>query len=117
MPDPLEELLQQRALLQQHLDWLDRKIADTTKDQPPEPTATPSRQTDPRGTAAPQAPLAKTDATESDLEGLADLEDLPPQYASTATDIERLKLGCIVFFAAAILLFLFLLFGLPFLIG
>ena len=94
MPDLIEELRQQRALLRQHLDWIDRKIDELDPVQAKKETAkTPE--------------LENSDTT----------EEILPEYTPSQINVDQLKLGCIALIAIAALLFLFLLFGLPYLIG
>ena len=153
MSEPLEELRAQRALIQQHLDWLDARIAATegsdseaqsqskeldekpmaahpapaasaatkdTKESPisPEPAtkaavSMPASPT-PAVTMA-QAQAAKPTASIAELATpLFDIDEAA--QISTTSDIRKAQIGCLVIFAIAILGFLFLLFGLPYLV-
>lgn len=125
MSAPLDELRAQRALIQQHLDWLDARIAAVegapATESPSEPaevppvdaTAAPSA-----GETAPSAPAGST--------GSADAPTAAPTtpffqidkdaHSSTGSDIRKAQIGCFIIFIAAILGFLFLLFGLPYLV-
>ncbi|TVP75836.1 MAG: hypothetical protein EA353_13140 [Puniceicoccaceae bacterium] len=143
----LEELRRQRAAIQQHLDWLDAKIAaedtaaDTAADSPvacplagrPEhelpPVACPlagrpkhdeSPENDPEpasetGNTEGARERARHETSEATPEPLADPE-APHFKAKTAKEVTRAKIGCVVIFALATALFLFLLFGLPYLL-
>ena len=112
MPAPLEELRKQRALLQQHLDWLNQKIADAEQRQAGQPTPHPVPPT--ATSTLPQ--IQATETVEALASDASSIEDIVPPHAHTPIDIDRLKLGCIGLVASAILFFLFLLFGLPYLI-
>jgi hypothetical protein len=145
----LEELRRQRAQIQQHLDWLDAKIAAEQANvacplagRPEQPL----RQTEP-DTASSVYPEAENSAdtghfddstqvtadtlkvqnepTHHDSEtpqvsaqtGEPDSENEIPQFkAKTSEDLKRAKIGCVVLFVGATALFLFLLFGLPYLL-
>lgn len=69
MPDRLAELRRQRALVQQHLDWLDREIAATgpapSKDNPPQlaPAVAPT----PLPAVAPEAYAPDPTATQQEV--------------------------------------------------
>jgi len=111
MSEPLEELRAQRALIQQHLDWLDARIA-ATEGSSAEPTL-------PHATSQPcstQAPVA------DEIVEVTDQTDVPffdidqTTHASTTSDIRKAQIGCLVIFVIAILGFVFLLFGLPYLV-
>ena len=128
MPDPLEELRAQRDLVRSHLEWLDRRIREAEAERESERRengngAAPEAagQTGIPADSAADAPTSAAAAT-----GAAD--DAPPQSTETpepaidghfvstaAIDANRAKLGCVVVFVAVTALFLFLLFGLPYL--
>jgi hypothetical protein len=87
MPSPddrLLELRRQRALVQEHLAWLDREIASTASG------ATPAMQSQP-AMPAPE---------DGDIEAL--IESYKAETRSTPTTVRR---GCFFAFAAALLLF------------
>lgn len=105
----LEELRRQRAQIQQHLDWLDAKIA--AAENQAAPALQPETRTEqPRPTERPEHAVNQTDP------------DVGPDTetsqfkAKTSEDLKRAKIGCVVLFVGATALFLFLLFGLPYLI-
>ena len=125
----LEELRAQRERIQQHLQWLEQTIArlerGTPTEAPPEQTAHDSIA--PVGTAQ-----GKTD-NPLDAETAADApHSLPPlasagqagdlggghtRYPAPPGDpIRQAKTGCLILFCLATGLFLFLLFGLPYLL-
>lgn len=80
MPDRLAELRRQRALVQQHLAWLDAEIAAAEGEKPP---------------ATPAAAPAQAPATEHP----ADAEALLARYAAEErTSPNRVKMGCWIAF-------------------
>lgn len=96
-PDRLAELRRQRALVQQHLEWIDREI-DAANGQvarasnPPE--ATPS------STLATPVPLR---ATRSATSSPATMEPWMGEEPRAANDVRQdVKKGCLLYFAAAI---------------
>ena len=113
----LNELRAQRALLQKHLEWLDQKIAALDrKDE--QATQAP----DVASTKAPDDAVKKKVETENINDPSrpeAEDEDVDPEFghykAPRANEIHRAKIGCLVLFVLSTLLFLFLLFGLPYL--
>lgn len=115
MSKPLEELHAQRALIKQHLHWLDHQI-ETTKRAASgtEPTATAAQHpnqsvatTQRQSALASEAVAPETSTYEID-------ED--PILTPGTSDLMRAKIGCLAIFGFATFLFLFLLFGLPYLI-
>ena len=121
MSEQLEELRIQRELIQKHLDWLDAKIKDAEK-------ATSFRSGE--SNLAVKKGIEMHDAQENngnqsgikkpfDPDSIEDsdykIEDKFIQHSSDF-DINRIKIGCFILFAGATLLFLFLLFGLPYLL-
>ncbi len=130
MDKSIEELRAQRDLIKKHLDWLDHKLAEAESrpsgDGPPAPTAEPETliaataptaaaaltATTPETAATPANPTAETSSESPEL--ILDPERI--LAAPPPMDLRRAKIGCLVFFAVASFLFLFLLFGLPYLI-
>ncbi len=118
MSNKLGELYAQRKLIQKHLNWLDAQIKDaedTGNDYSQSPQA---EQTDEKpvqisehvsNSTAELNKLAPAESTHDEIE-----EQLM-EY-SGSLDIQRIKAGCLIFFAAISLIFLFLLFGLPYLL-
>jgi hypothetical protein len=118
MSEPLEELRAQRALIQKHLDWLDAQIqrAEGSADQPSASTGQPAVKSlakDAIETPPGQTPKA---ASQTPVEPIPDMDELTPP-ASGGSDLRRAQIGCFAFFAISTLLFLFLLFGLPYLMN
>lgn len=100
-----EELLRQRRLLQQHLEWIDAKLAagEAESRQPPAPT---EAQVPPQ--SPPPPPV--TEPAESDSRA----EDILNQYGSNASSsAAQLKFGCIFLTVLLSALALFTFFGLP----
>lgn len=88
MPDRLAELQRQRALLQEHLAWLDREIAAETGSKPARPFAA-------------EKP-AIISATVSRSSSTADVEEIMARYASEPTSLkENVRKGCFLYFALA----------------
>jgi hypothetical protein len=130
----LEELRAQRALIQKHLAWLDEQIAKLeptspneaeqteatvdTQEQAPEkmqnpleskPAASVLAGSDSKTEGEPSPSLADDDANRSQQL----LQDYKP---ASGNDIMRAKIGCFALFILGTGLFLFLLFGLPYLL-
>lgn len=136
MPISLEELKKQREQMQQHLDWLDAQIAQLseTSDAPkaavplqtPGVTVAVKPEAETVAEAAPQNDASNTnnaeaeqiDASEDAPEAqLIDLDPEAPTYkAKTQGELRKAQIGCLIFFILGIALFLFLLFGLPYLL-
>lgn len=102
MPDQLEDLKRQRALVAEHLAWLDRQIATATAQSQPVATApaAPPRSADlPRGETVAAPPIAAS----------ADVEEGDALFARFAAE-ERptlrppSKYGCWVIFSILLLL-------------
>ena len=121
MLDSLEELRVQRKLIQKHLDWLDAQIDQaasvdrtcdsTVKKEPFENAQTQEFE---------EGELLKknTDISNScTLDGkIASSGNGEAILSSETLDTKQIRFGCIAFFAMITLLFLFLLFVLPYLI-
>ena len=116
----LEELKRQRDQIQKHLDWLDAKIAELAP-QAEEKAPALEVPTPPKA----EAPAEEVDeATPDELPFHRDesvpvvaLEMTPSSYqAKTQSELMRAKVGCLVLFILSTALFLFLLFGLPYLL-
>ncbi|MGJ3242066.1 MAG: hypothetical protein ACFE0O_03780 [Opitutales bacterium] len=118
-PDRKAALERQKALIEEHLRWLEHELAalDAADDQrtsAPTPEATPGT-TDsvpeaPTGPAFVRAPTsAESEPTESGIDALPEEFVRDPQASG-----RQARLGCGIALAVAIGLALFLLFGLPF---
>jgi hypothetical protein len=105
MSDRLAELRRQRALVQEHLAWLDREIAAAEKISSA-PTSAPALSSAPasesRGipsaATAAIASVAISDAADSDA--ILEKYRVPPDTLKS-----DLRKGCFLYFAAAMLLF------------
>jgi len=112
MDKSIEELRAQRAIIQQHLDWMDRQIA--AAESTPAESDTPQPVTPPEKEPAPAVPTPTQEPTiDTNSDEIIDPEQI--LRAPQPMDIAKAKIGCFVIFAVATFLFLFLLFGLPFL--
>ena len=127
MSEPLEALLAQRELIQQHLDWLDAQISTAaasadelaqsstaTTLKPKDllaPTAT--SQTTPQAVPASMSQHAATSATTT-AEPLQDFDEDAILRSNAFSDIKRAQFGCLALFIILTLSFLLFLFGLPF---
>lgn len=119
MSKSLEKLRAQRKLIQQHLEWLDEQIKDAEAlgcagddahllVKPSGDTPVSANQYTPQTTGKSSAPSSTMTTNDA-------IEEPFIQYSS-GTDIQRVKTGCIIFFAAITLLFLFFLFVFPYLL-
>jgi uncharacterized membrane protein len=126
MSAPLDELRAQRALIQQHLDWLDARIAAVEGDAPVgQPASAPveaseGAQPEPKLAAAAPSTATATSVEQADApstEPAASFFDIDKDtQSSCGSDIRKAQIGCFIIFIVAILGFLFLLFGLPYLV-
>jgi hypothetical protein len=113
MANRLSELARQRALLAEHLAWLDREIADeTVKRLVPRqsgsatasvPTGVlPSEATGPTAAGAPEIPARAVPAPVAFASEPAEILD---QYRVNPTSVKQdVRKGCLLYFAAAFLL-------------
>ena len=117
MSEPLEELRAQRDLIQKHLNWLDAQIqrAEGSADQPSAPTEPPAAESIAKAAAVATPSQTSKTPSQTAVEPVNDLDELAPP-ASSGSDLLRAQLGCLALFAIITLLFLFFLFGLPYLI-
>lgn len=99
-PDRLAELRRQRALLQDHLAWLDREIAAAERSAPAA-TAAPAPGEAKTPVAAPvssAAELRKPAASQTDSEAEAILSE----YRAAGSDLQRdVRQGCLLYFVGA----------------
>ena len=118
MSKSLEELRAQRELIQTHLNWLDEQIkdAENTGDGHDESTQAehPSEVLTRIKVHAPDN-INNSDVPTPAENVHHEIEEHLMAY-SGSSDIRRVKAGCLIFFAVISLLFLFLLFGLPYLL-
>lgn len=107
MDDSLEVLKRQRALIQQHLEWLDAEIA---KQEPVSSNESPPADELPK--AIREAVLEDSEPNETPSLAEAMIPKAPQVYG----DVKLARIGCIAFFVLGIAGFLFFLFGLPYLL-
>ena len=117
MASLLEELKQQREQIQKHLAWIDAKIAELSKKDEGEESdknvaSTATAQECVARTEPPSPPEANN---EEPLPYEPNL-DASAYKAKTQSELHRAKIGCLVLFVLGCALFLFLLFGLPYLL-
>ncbi|MFP4165620.1 MAG: hypothetical protein ACLFUF_00445 [Opitutales bacterium] len=128
MADWLDGLRAQRKLVQEHLDWLDRRIEEAERTEPAGRPLSTARRSGEDVTADSIEESASADketgtATNEDSAaassherspGLSDTEEAV--FASKANlEVRRLQIGCFLIFLGATAIFLLLLFGLPYL--
>lgn len=107
-----EELKQQREQIKKHLDWLDHRIAELSKSEVAKGSeknaAPPPTQSD---------PVAKPpeEAKNKAVPYLPD-PDAPAYKEKNQGELRRAQFGCLALFILSTALFLFLLFGLPYLL-
>ena len=132
MSDSLEELKAQRAAIALHLAWLDTIIAsaesdlksptDTVANDASLPVSPGLSAAKPIAAAPTTSPPLASDAVKSESTDPVPtkLGETPPEldeYEQTqSSEIHRAKFGCVALFIFGCLFFLFLLFGLPYLL-
>jgi len=120
----LAELRAQRELIRKHLKWLDQQIGDIPTDTDGSDDNAvdgkePTRDT-PEATDATEAlgVAPKVEAEAAEHEANDEAEHWFSSYkAPSGDDVLKAKTGCFVLFALGTLFFLFLLFGLPYLMN
>ncbi len=96
MADRLQELLHQRHLLEGHLAWLDRQIAEAH--------AARGSQVSPPPSSGPLSPPSATSLA-SNVDAVAEPEALLDSYEQDPRDLAaNTKRGCLIYFAAMMLL-------------
>ena len=126
MSEQLKELRAQRELIQTHLTWLDTQIATTVKGGVAQHPASPDQLSGLPSAASPTPKVAEEPTVTAAQYCASDDPTIPPasaikidqerQLATGTSDVRRAQIGCFLCFAGSILLFLFSLFGLPYLI-
>lgn len=111
MPDRLDELVRQRALVQEHLAWLNREIAAAEAARASAPSASP----------VPSVPIAPASAPLHSTLASTSPAQTPPVASETATPIDAdeilaryqvkpgslkqdVRKGCFLYFAGAFVL-------------
>ncbi len=100
MSDRLAELQRQRALVQEHLAWLEREIAATGKasDSPP-PAASFTHPSFPPTPAIPVSPVAPARPAPPE----AHVDELLAQYRSAPGAVRKdVRKGCLLYFGLAL---------------
>jgi hypothetical protein len=117
MSQSLEELRAQRDLIQKHLDWLDAQIqrAEGSADQQSASIEQPTAESIAQAAVVATPNQASKIPIQPPAEPILNVDELarPP---SSGSDLRRAQIGCLAFFVIITLLFLFFLFGLPYLI-
>ena len=112
----LEELRAQRDLVHKHLGWLDLQIDELEQVHLGKDTESPpSSKRLPETKTRPLEENENSDSDQSDTESEPDIA-IGAYKAPTGDDLIKAKIGCLALFVFGSLLFLFLLFGLPYLI-
>ena len=111
MSDRLTELFRQRALVAEHLAWLDREIArlgNAPAAHPGQAAPAPSAPAATPAPAIPDALRAAIPATTTPPTGVATdaatppAEEIPEQYRFSPTTVHQdVRKGCLLYFAAA----------------
>lgn len=104
MPDRLAELVRQRALVQEHLAWLDREIAQATPAPvAPAPAAPPVPVPLPAPAVSEAGPAHVAESRPAMAEAAADeiIERYRPSPGSVRTEVRK---GCLLYFVAAFVL-------------
>lgn len=116
MASLLEELKQQREQIQKHLAWLDAKIAELSKkDEGKESDKSVASTATAQEAVTSTEPPNPQEANDEPLPYEPD-PDSPAYQAKTQGELRRAQIGCLVLFILSCALFLFLLFGLPYLL-
>ncbi len=126
MSEPLEELRAQRDLIQKHLDWLDQRIVATEEllGATPEKKATAAQDATLPAKVIAQAVISTAPSTRTatvtvpvmPIEATTEETLELPELTSNTSSLRSAQIGCVAIFAAITLLFIFLLFGLPYLL-
>jgi len=122
MSEPLDELRAQRLLIQKHLSWLDRQIRLAEDNQAEHPcSATTSASIETKGDKrlpskrdGGEQLLSQSEVTQAELTKEYSTEHYVGSGASK--QLRDAKIGCFAIFLILTALFLFLLFGLPYLL-
>lgn len=87
MSDRADDLRRQRDLLREHLDWIERELANELGASRPEPEAAP------RAVAPPSLPFRPAPVDDRDAEAILAEYRTPPTSIAAKT-----KLGCVTYF-------------------
>jgi len=106
MSDRLAELVRQRALVQEHLAWLNREIANAAE-AAKATTAAPPAPLPPAGARAvpPTVILAPAPAAPATGMGAVQADEIMAQYQATPANVKQdVRKGCLLYFSAALVL-------------
>jgi len=106
MSDRLDELVRQRALVQEHLAWLNREIANAAE-AAKATTAAPPAPLSPAGARAvpPAVTLAASPAAPTTGVGPIEADEIMAQYQATPGNVKQdVRKGCLLYFSAALVL-------------
>lgn len=106
MSDRLDDLVRQRALVQEHLAWLNREIA-TAAEAAKATTSAPPAPLPPAGASAgpPAVILASSKAAPASGVGAVEADEIMAQYQATPANVKQdVRKGCLLYFSAALLL-------------
>ncbi len=105
MSDRLAELRRQRALIQEHLEWLDREIGahSTSAGSPAQPESPPPAVCAPVPLTAPRP--APSPATPPPALSDRELDALLDPYRTTTASVQKdVRKGCLLYFVIGMLL-------------
>jgi hypothetical protein len=114
--DRLAELLRQRALMQEHLDWLEREIAanqPSARSEPQQTTIRVASQAIPlAGAIRPAVNMARSSV---EAGAKADVDALLDEYRVRPETLKQdVRKGCLLYFAGAFVVLGLIVFGLYF---
>jgi len=107
----LKELRIQRQFIRKHLDWIEQKIASLENNQSSGEKQLPHSEIKPEASTEPWLDNAPTEETKNEAD-----QALDAYRPANSKDLQRAKIGCLALFLLCSALFLFLLFGLPYLL-
>ncbi len=119
MHQSIEELRAQRELIRKHLEWIDRKVAEAEAASNVTPTAAPQTKATSAAATRPARvpePAIQMATTEPSDDSYAEPDPERLIAAPVQNDIKRATIGCLALFILSTALFLFLLFGLPYML-
>jgi hypothetical protein len=104
MSDRLEELVRQRALVQEHLAWLNREIANAAEAAKATTAAPPAPLSPAVARAVPPAViLAPSPAAPATGAGALQADEIMAQYQATPGNVKQdVRKGCLLYFSAAL---------------
>ena len=106
MSDRLDDLVRQRALVQEHLAWLNREIANAAE-AAKAATAAPPAPLPPAGASAVPSAVVLAPSPTGPATGVGAIEadEIMAQYQATPANVKQdVRKGCLLYFSAALLL-------------